>query len=219
MSRDNVISKIYEKKVIAIVRGFYGEQCLELAKALADGGIGLLEVTFDPLSEENRMLTCRTIELLRTGLDGRMLFGAGTVLSPDTAELAASCGAEYIVAPNTDRDVIEKGLDLNMVCIPGALTPTEIQQAHLWGADFVKVFPASDMGVSYFKKLHAPLIHVPMLAVGGVNENNINDYLNAGAAGAGVAGCLFKKEWVLEGRFDLITERGLLLNSVLEAGK
>ena len=219
MSRDNVISKIYEKKVIAIVRGFYGEQCLGLAKALADGGVGLLEVTFDPLSEENRMLTCRTIELLRSELDGRMLFGAGTVLSPDTVELAASCGAEYIVAPNTDRDVIEKGLDLNMVCIPGALTPTEIQQAHLWGADFVKVFPASEMGVSYFRQLHAPLIHVPLLVVGGVNENNITDYLNAGAVGAGVAGCLFKKDWILEGRFDLVTERAKIMNSVLEAGK
>ena len=93
-----------------------------------------------------------------------------------------------------------------MVSIPGALTPSEIKQAYACGADFVKVFPVSNLGVSYIKNITAPLSHIRMLAVGGVDGSNVKDYLAAGAVGAGVASCLFKKEWIKDGAWDKITE-------------
>jgi 2-dehydro-3-deoxyphosphogluconate aldolase/(4S)-4-hydroxy-2-oxoglutarate aldolase len=121
-------------------------------------------------------------------------------------EQAKAAGARFIVSPDTYADVIRATVDADMVSIPGAMTPTEIAQAHRLGGDFIKVFPVSQFGPAYIKNVAAPLSHVRMLAVGGVDTDNITAYLHAGAVGAGVAGCLFKKEWIAAGDWDKITE-------------
>ena len=204
--RESVIQKISDEKVIAIVRGFYGEDCLNLARALHKGGVTLLEATFDQKSGEERLRTVETIRLLNRELGEVMTFGAGTVTTVEMVELAKQAGARFVVSPDTNADVIRATRAADMVSVPGALTPTEISQAYGYGADFVKVFPASDMGVKYFKNITAPLSHIPMLAVGGVDAGNVKDYFAAGAVGAGVAGCLFKKEWVKAGEWERITQ-------------
>ncbi len=204
--RNAMIQKILDDKVIAIVRGIYEEECVNLAKALHAGGINLLEVTFDQKSYEERVRTSNTIRLLTETFGDEMAFGAGTVTTVEMVEMAKEAGAKFIISPDTNKDVIKATNECNLVSIPGALTPTEIAQAHLYGADFVKVFPVSNMGVSYIKNVTAPLSHVRMLAVGGVDGSNVKDYFAAGAVGAGVAGCLFKKEWVKNGEWDRITE-------------
>ena len=204
--RDGMIKKILNDKVIAIVRGIYDEECLNLAKALHKGGVNLLEVTFDQKSQEERLRTVNTLKLLNQELGDKMAFGAGTVTTVEMVHMAKEGGAKFIISPDTDPDVIRATVEADMVSIPGALTPTEIKQAHVNGADFVKVFPAGSMGVSYLKAVAAPLSNVRMLAVGGVDGNNVRDYLAAGAVGAGVASCLFKKEWVKAGEWDRITE-------------
>ena len=204
--REAVIQKILDEKVIAIVRGFYEEECLNLAKALHAGGINLMEVTFDQRDHKERLRTVDTLKLLNRELGDRMVFGAGTVTNAEMVHMAKAGGAQFIISPDTDPAVIKATVEAGLVSIPGALTPTEIKQAHAYGADFVKVFPAGSMGVSYLKAITAPLSHIRMLAVGGVDGKNVRDYLAAGAVGAGVASCLFKKEWIKAGEWDRITE-------------
>ena len=135
-----------------------------------------------------------------------MLFGAGTVTTEEMVRQAHDAGARFIVSPNTDEAVIRATRALDMVSIPGALTPTEIKYAHNLGADFVKVFPACNMGVSYFKNIHAPLKDVRLLAVGGVKTENAAEYMAAGCVGLGVAGCLFRKDWIRAGEWARVTQ-------------
>ena len=213
--RETVIQKILDEKVIAIVRGIYDEECLRLAQALHAGGVNLLEVTFDQKSMEERLRTVETLKLLNCELGAEMAFGAGTVTDPEMVQLAKEGGAKFIIAPDTDPAVIKATLEAGMVSIPGAMTPTEIKQAHDCGADFVKVFPASHLGVSYIKAVSAPLSHIRMLVVGSVDGSNVQDYLAAGAVGAGVAGCLFKKDWIRAGEWDRITEASRSFTALL----
>lgn len=204
--KEQMIQKILDEKAIAIVRGIYGEECLHLAQAMCEGGIRLLEVTFDQKSAAERMRTCETIRLLNRELGDKMAFGAGTVTSVEMVDMAREAGAKFIISPDTNEAVIRATVEAGMVSVPGALTPTEIAHAHNCGADFVKLFPANAMGPAYLKSIVAPLSHVRILAVGGVDGGTVKDYMSAGAVGVGVAGCLFKKEWVQAGEWDLVTE-------------
>ena len=213
--KEAVIQKILDEKVVAIVRGYTEEECLNLAKALHAGGVNLMEVTFDQKSHEERLRTVETVKLLVKELGDVMAFGTGTVTTVEMVNMAKEAGAQFIVSPDTNEDVIRATVAADMVSIPGALTPTEIATAHNFGADFIKVFPANVFGPSYFKTVSAPLSQVRMLAVGGVDGSNIKDYMAAGAVGTGVAGCLFKKEWVKAGEWDKITEASKKFTALL----
>lgn len=204
--REAVIQKVLDKKIIAIVRGVYGNDCVNLAKALYDGGIEMLEVTFDQSKPDELSKTSDTIAQLVRELGDKMLFGAGTVTSLEMLDLAKKAGAQFIVSPDTNEEVIKKTVEYGMVSMPGALTPTEILTAHRFGADFVKVFPVSNLGADYIKALKGPINHVRLLAVGGVNEKNIATFIKAGVHGAGVGGNLVNKELIASGQFDKITE-------------
>ncbi len=203
--REQIIQKVLERKIVAIVRGVYGEDCLNLAKALYEGGIELLEVTFDQSKPEALGRTSDTVKLLVEELGDKMAFGAGTVTSLEMVELAHQAGAQFIVSPNTNEAVIRATVEKGMVSMPGAMTATEVLDAYSYGADFVKLFPIGNLGASYVKAICAPINHVPMLAVGGVNEKNIKEFLDAGAVGAGVGGNLVNKAWIAAGEFDKIT--------------
>ena len=203
--REAVIQTVLDTKLVAIVRGVYGQDCLNLAKALYAGGIRALEVTFDQSGVAAQLQTADTISLLCRELGDKMFFGAGTVTTVELVKLAKDAGAVFIVSPDTNSQVIAATVEAGMVSMPGALTPTEILQAHRAGADFVKLFPANSQGVDYLKAIVAPINHVRLLAVGGINEKNVGDYLKAGAVGAGVGGNLVNKTWIAEGRFDEIT--------------
>lgn len=204
--RDGIIQKILDKKVIAIVRGYTEQECVDLAKALYAGGVELMEVTFDQKSQQEREKTVRILKKLNEELGDKMCFGAGTVTTVEMVEMARSGGAKFIISPDMDPEVIRATRQAGMVSIPGVLTPTEMKQAHACGADFVKVFPASTMGPAYFKAVAAPLSNIRMLAVGGVDNHTVQDYLKAGAVGAGVASCLFRKEWIRAGQWENIIE-------------
>ena len=205
LNKQAVIDRVLEKKIIVIVRGVYGEDCLSLAKALCCGGIEIMEVTFDQSSEQNRQRTLETISLLRNTLGEKMTVGAGTVTTAAMAKDAHAAGAQFIVSPNTDPEVIKAAAECGMVTMPGALTPTEIMIAHNAGADFVKLFPVTTLGTAYIKAVRAPLNHVKLLAVGGVNEKNAAEFIAAGVVGIGVGGNLVNREWIKNGEFDKIT--------------
>jgi 2-dehydro-3-deoxyphosphogluconate aldolase/(4S)-4-hydroxy-2-oxoglutarate aldolase len=120
-------------------------------------------------------------------------------------ETAINSGAKYIISPNTNLQVIKKTSELGAVSIPGALTPSEIAFAYEAGAKFVKLFPASEFGVSYIKSIRSPLNHIPLLAVGGVDENNMNSFFEAGVSGVGVGSNIVKKSLISMKKFDEIT--------------
>ena len=203
--REKIIQKVLDKKIVAIVRGVYGEDCVKLAKALYAGGVEMMEVTFDQSKPEAYNRTSDTIAQLVQSMGDKMIFGAGTVTSLETLELAKNAGAKFVVSPDTNEAVIKATVAAGMVSMPGAMTPTEILTAHEYGADFVKVFPTSGLGASYIKAVCGPINHVRLLAVGGVSEKNVAEFLKAGCVGAGVGGNLVNKEWIKNGEFDKIT--------------
>lgn len=207
MSRkEQLIQEVKENRIIAILRGIEADKCADTAEALLAGGIGLVEVTFN--QKESGRGYHSTVEGIRDivqRLGGKMRVGAGTVLTLEQLRLAYDAGAEYIITPNVDTDVIKEAGRLGLVTMPGAFTPTEVCQAYGAGADFVKIFPASAVGPDYFRALKGPLGHIPLMAVGGVDEENAKAFLDAGAAGLGIGGNLVDRRLVSEGRFDEMT--------------
>lgn len=193
-------------KIVCVMRGIPVESVLDTVKAIVDGGITILEFTYDHTYEGGIEDTLKKIEIASKALEGKAYVGAGTVLTVKEVEMAASAGAKFIVSPNTNVDVIKKTKELSLLSLPGAFTPTEIQLAYESGADFVKVFPA-EVGKPYLKALIGPLKHVPMIVVGGIDENNIKEYLEIGFFGAGIGALLVNEKLVNEKAFDKITEK------------
>ncbi len=193
---EKIIEAIEKEKIIVIVRGTAKEKLIPLAQAMYDGGIRLLEVTFDATGKVSDEETAANIGALVEYFDGKMLIGAGTVLKTSQVELVAKAGGSFIISPNTDEQVIKKTRELGMVSMPGAVTPTEIQQAHNFGASFVKLFPAGNLGPDYVKAVRAPLSHIKLTAVGGIHDGNMVDYIKAGASGFGIGTNIVDKKLV-----------------------
>lgn len=204
MSKE-VLNKILEGKIIAIVRGIPSDEVVGLAEALEKGGISCIEVTFDQSSQEKTQDTLKAISNIRQALGDKVCVGAGTVMTTQQVEAATAAGAEYMISPNTNAAVIKRTKELDKVSIPGAMTPSEVAEAYELGADIVKMFPAGVLGCAYIKAVKAPLKHIPVTAVGGVNPGNCTDFIRAGAVGVGVGGNLVSPQLVKEGRFDEIT--------------
>ena len=204
--RDQVVNGIETSRIVAILRGLKKEQILPAARALCGGGIRLLEVTFQQRRPDTWEETVGIIETLRGHCGGELLVGAGTVLTEEQVELAYRAGAQYIISPDTRAAVIARTRELGMVSIPGAMTATEILAAHQAGADFVKIFPAAVLGPAYVKAVCAPISHVRLMAVGGVDSKNAADFLRAGACCVGAGGKLACAAAIAEGRFEKLTE-------------
>ncbi|MBO7166722.1 MAG: bifunctional 4-hydroxy-2-oxoglutarate aldolase/2-dehydro-3-deoxy-phosphogluconate aldolase [Kiritimatiellae bacterium] len=211
--REEVLKAIKETKVIAIIRGMDVDVCVNLAKAYYEGGIRLVEVTFDQTGDPKK--TIDAIKAIRNALGEKMFVGAGTVLTSEQLKMLIDAGGEFMVTPSTNVNLIRECRAAGLVALPGALTPTEIVTAWEAGADYVKVFPVRALGVSYVKDVLAPLKHIPLLAVGGVNPENIASYMEAGCKGAGASGSLVNKDWIKEGSWGKITAvaRALIENA------
>ena len=179
-----------------------------------DGGIRLLEVTYSANGAVSDEDTAANIKMLAEYFEGRMFIGAGTVLTEKQVELTKAAGGKFIISPDTNPDVIRKTRELDMVSMPGALTPSEITAADRAGADFVKLFPITNMGTDYVKAVKAPLSHVKLLAVGGVDETNMADYYKAGACGFGIGSNIVNKKLIDAGDFAAITELAKKYTSV-----
>lgn len=203
--RERIIESVKENKLIVIVRGVEKEKLIPLAEAMYAGGVRLMEITYDATGKITDGETAENIRMLSAHFDGRMFIGAGTVLTTRQAELTKAAGGGFIISPNVDEAVIRKTRELSMVSMPGALTPSEIQNAHRFGADFVKLFPITNMGVSYVKAITAPLSHIKLLAVGGVSLDNMDEYKKAGVCGFGLGANIIDKKALSEGDYAKIT--------------
>ena len=179
--------RIIDTKLIAIFRKVPDDKLVATAEALVRGGVQAMEVTFDHGRADCFGALVKQVRMLKDALGDGVSVGAGTVLTPEEVEIAAGAGAELIVSPNMDETVIRRTKELGLVSCPGAMTPTEIVTAYQAGADFVKLFPAEQLGVAFIKAMQGPLGHIPLLAVGGADVNNAGEFIKAGACGIGVS--------------------------------
>jgi 2-dehydro-3-deoxyphosphogluconate aldolase / (4S)-4-hydroxy-2-oxoglutarate aldolase len=199
MDREQRLRLIEETGVVAIVRFDRSEELVQVARAVAQGGVRAIEFTMttpDALG---------TIAQAAKQLGGEVLLGAGTVLDSETARAAILAGAQFIVAPTLDPQVIATCRRYSVVAIPGAFTPTEILTAWECGADLVKVFPAEFGGPEYFRAVRAPLPHVKLVPVGGVSLETTPEFIRAGAAAVAAGGNLVKKSAIASKNYDELT--------------
>jgi 2-dehydro-3-deoxyphosphogluconate aldolase/(4S)-4-hydroxy-2-oxoglutarate aldolase len=213
MGRDEHIQWIERTGLIAIVRLDSSAELIPAARAIAAGGVSVIEFTLTTPG------ALQTIEETARELGDQALIGAGTVLDAETARAAILAGAEFVVAPTLNPAVIELCHRYSKVVIPGAYTPTEILHAWELGADFVKVFPAEIGGPPYLKAVRAPLPQVKMIAVGGVSVETAGDFIRAGAVALGVGSNLVNKKAVAERRFEQLTATAKALSQAVQEAR
>lgn len=188
---------IKETKLIAILRNADPNNILPIVKTLYKAGVRAIEVTM------NSPKALESIELIANEMKGKVVVGAGTVLDSESARLAILSGATFILSPTVNKDTIRMSKKYGAVSIPGALTPTEILEAYEYGGDIIKVFPTTTMGPQYIKDLQGPLPHIPLLPTGGVDLNNVEDFIKAGAVGVGLGSALVNtKVEITDGYYD-----------------
>ncbi len=200
MSKEEQLLSILESGIVAVVRSPDSDQLVDVARALADGGVTTIEIT---MTVPDALDVLRKV---RHSLGDRILLGAGTVLDTETARAVLLAGAEYIVAPTINLDVIRLCQRYNKIVMPGAFTPTEILTAWEAGADIVKVFPADVVGPAFFKAMRGPLPQIRLMPTGGVNLETAANFLKAGACCLGVGNQLVEPKTVAEGNFDRIRD-------------
>jgi 2-dehydro-3-deoxyphosphogluconate aldolase/(4S)-4-hydroxy-2-oxoglutarate aldolase len=200
MSRDATLRSVLECGIVAVVRSPDSRQLVEVCRALADGGVPVAEIT---------MTVPGALEVLanvRKELGDRIVLGAGTILDSETARAALLAGAEYLVAPTVNLDVIRLCRRYDKAVMPGAFTATEILSAWEAGADVVKVFPAEVLGPAYFKALRGPLPQIRLMPTGGVDLSTAADFLRSGACCLGIGSQLVEPKAVALGDFDRLRE-------------
>lgn len=211
-SHFEILSRLMEGKVVAVVRLDSGDQLIKVAEALKAGGVTAIEFTVP---------TPGALDMIKQAaahFGDEVLMGAGTVLDAETARAAILSGAQFIVTPALNPKTIQLCRRYGKPVIPGALTPTEILTAWEAGADMVKIFPAESMGPGYLKAVLAPLPQVRLAPTGGISADNAADYLKAGATALGVGGKLVDKQAVARGDFAALTaEAQRLMKAVKQA--
>jgi len=207
-----ILETLKEAGALGIIRVRTAEDLVRIAKALYSGGLSCLEITMTTPG------ALRAIEEARGELPD-VVMGAGTVLDAPTARQAILSGAQFLVSPTVELDVIETAHRYGVPVIPGAMTPTEILAAWEAGADLVKVFPAEVLGPGFIKAVHGPLPQIPLVPTGGVTADNAGDYIRAGAALVCAGGWLVDRKAVAEGRFQVLTEKAQELISAVEEAR
>jgi len=198
VKRAAIAHAIESMGVVAVIRMKDPAKLRAVVDALAEGGVRALEVT---MTVPNAVNLIR--ELAPTMPEG-FLLGAGTVIDPDTARAVIDAGARFVVGPVFRPDVIRACHERDVPAMPGCFSPTEILAAHEYGADIVKVFPATMLGPQFIKDVRAPLPQVKLMPTGGVTLDNAGDWIRAGAVAVGVGSALVDAKAIDAGRFEVI---------------
>ncbi|MGE5604746.1 MAG: bifunctional 4-hydroxy-2-oxoglutarate aldolase/2-dehydro-3-deoxy-phosphogluconate aldolase [Bacteroidota bacterium] len=208
-----IYSQIAETGVVSIIRGFEESIVYNTVRALVEGGIRAVEITF------NTPGAAGIIERLKKEYSGKMTIGAGTVLDPETARIAILAGADYILSPSLNLKVIEVCNRYGKLAVPGVLTPTEVVNAMEAGAQIVKLFPARAFGPVYIKDLKSPLDQVEIMAVGGITIENAGEYIKNGAMSVGVGSELVNAKLVAAGNYGEISRKAALILENIRAAR
>lgn len=194
----NLLNRLVENGVVAVIRNVPEDKVEQVAESLIKGGVNALEVTID-VPEGYSM-----IKKLTTKFADQAVIGAGTVLDAASAKMAIDNGADFIVSPLLNKEVIQTTLRYGKISVPGAMTPSEAMTAIEYGADIVKVFPASAVGASFIKNMKGPLPDIQIIPTGGIDVTNAADYIKAGAIAIGAGGNLVDNKLIAAGNFDEI---------------
>ncbi|HUY92624.1 MAG TPA: bifunctional 4-hydroxy-2-oxoglutarate aldolase/2-dehydro-3-deoxy-phosphogluconate aldolase [Pirellulales bacterium] len=198
MSKISNLSRVLDSGIVAIIRSDDGSRLADVAEALVAGGVEVMEVTFTVPKAH------RVLEQVADRLGDKILLGAGTVLDTETARIAMLAGAEFIVSPAVNLDVIRCCRRYDKLIFPGALTPSEVLSAWEAGADVVKIFPSDVTGPGYLKALAGPLPQIRLMPTGGVSLETAAAFLRAGACALGIGGSLVEANAVAAGDMDRI---------------
>jgi len=201
MEKREVLNGMISEGLIPVIRVTSASEALDVADAVKQGGVSFIEITMSVQGAID------VIKELSQKYKDEIIMGAGTVLDPETGRAALLAGAQFIVSPTLNLDLIQLAHRYSAVVIPGAMTPTEILTAWNAGADMVKVFPAAQLGgPEYIKALRGPLPQILLVPTGGVNLQNAGALIKAGASALGVGGELLDKKAIKEKKFHVITE-------------
>lgn len=197
--REHIKSELLERKISAIIRTDNQKVAEQAMQAAVDGGFRVVEFTLTTPGSLNLITQFRE--------NDDLIVGAGTVMSPTIVQEAVEAGAQFLVSPVCNVDVIQEAEKLDVVSIPGTFTATEMETAHRAGADFVKLFPAPENVAEYIRFILAPLPYLKIFPTSGVNLDNMLDVLQAGAAGTGFVRPLFDPEMIRNKNYDGIRQR------------
>jgi len=195
------LDQIRELGIVLVVRGKSADELMGGIQAVYEGGVRAIEITFSVADAVS------LIAKLNERLGDKILLGAGTVMNPSDAVAAVNAGARYVVAPNTNIEVVGMAKRLGVPVMPGAYTPTEVVNAWNAGADVVKIFPASVGGPEYIRTLKGPLPDIPLMPTGGVDMDTAAAFLDAGAFALGTGTALFDKKLLAAKDYKGLTER------------
>lgn len=199
LTRLDALNRIMSCGVVAIVRMDDAAGLGQVARAIKEGGVDVIEFTMTTPGALDIIARC-TAEF-----GDSVLLGAGTVLDPETARAAILAGARFLVSPTFSTAVIDMAHRYDVAAVPGVLTPTEMLAAWEAGADLLKVFPATAMGPQYFRDVLAPLPYLRLTPTGGVSLENTGDFIKAGAVAVAVGSNLVDRQAVKEGRWEALT--------------
>ncbi|MFC1620641.1 bifunctional 4-hydroxy-2-oxoglutarate aldolase/2-dehydro-3-deoxy-phosphogluconate aldolase [Candidatus Neomarinimicrobiota bacterium] len=199
--REDILNRILELKAIAVIRMADSSKLISVVEAILEGGVECVEIT---------MTVPYAVQVIRDvsrAIGDRALIGAGTVIDRITALQTIEAGAQFVVGPVFNSQVVEAVHDQGYVAIPGAFSPGEIVAAWQAGADVVKIFPATVLGPKYIKDLRGPLPQIRLCPTGGVTVDNAGEWIKAGASCVGIGSDLLDKQAIAENRFEILTER------------
>ena len=209
MERENINKWIIDNKVLAVVRLKETDRLLKVIEALVEGGVKGIELT---MTIPNAI---KAIELTYEEFGDDIMLGVGSVIDAETAVRAIDVGAQFVVSPVFKPNIIKLVKGAGKVVIPGCFSPTEIQNAYEQGADFIKIFPADNLGMSFIKSIKAPLPHLNVIPTGGVNLDNAIDWINHGASAVGIGSALVDKKAIENEDYSKLKENAERLCSNL----
>lgn len=212
MEREEIVSKLIELKVVAVIRIQKTSNLIKVIEAICEGGVKAIEITMTVPDAIN------LIALAEREIGDKVLIGVGSVLNSEMAQQAIDAGAKYVVSPIIKKEIIETSHKNNIPALPGAFTPTEVQTAYEAGADIEKLFPADVLGKSFIKGIKEPMPHLKVMPTGGVTLTNAGEWIKAGASAVGVGSDLLDKIAIENENYSKLTENAkILMNSIKSA--
>ena len=180
--RNKTMVRICDGRIIATLAGVKAERLVPMAQALLAGSIDCIQISYDPRGDQSDRDVAAQIKMLADHFGDELCLGAGAVRKPEQVRMAQESGARFISSCAADQTIIRMTRDFEMVSMPGAYTPAEIDTAYRMGGDLIRLFPASFLGTEYLEQLAQPLSHVPLVAGGGISVWNMRAFLDAGCA-------------------------------------
>lgn len=213
MNKAEILEKVKELGLLAVIRGPSAELTVKMVEALVEGGVKGIEITYStPNAEE-------VVRTLAGKYGNRILLGMGTLTKPEQAVSAKAAGANFLVSPICEEELVKAMVGSGLLTMVGALTPTEVFKAYSMGVDVIKIFPGSVGGPGYIKALKGPFPYIPMMPTGGVNAANAADWFAAGVVAVGAGSELCPPQLAKEGKFNEISQKAAEFVKTIQASR